>query len=231
MRVGRWGGGRWSIGARMHKTVLYLGPTLSVADARAILEAEYLPPIRRGDLAKLGAEIECVGIVDGEFYQSLAVSPKEILPLLERGVRVYGASSMGALRAAELHGCGMVGMGRIFEAYRDGAIDADDEVAVAYDPVTYRTTSAPLVNIRFALRQAVEQGMIEAGRAGAIVQAAGEIYFPDRSWRMVTQMCPELAEYLGDSPPDQKAEDALLLLRTLAEGVLDPVGLTGTGTS
>lgn len=217
----------------MRKTVVYLGPTLSVADARAILEAEYLPPIRRGDLGKLGAEVECVGIVDGEFYQSLAVSPKEILPLLERGVRVYGASSMGALRAAELHGCGMMGIGRIFEAYRDGAIDADDEVAVAYDPVTYRTTSAPLVNLRFGLERAVERGMVEAGRAAAIIEAVRDVYFPDRSWRLVTDMCPELAVYLGDSPPDQKAEDALLLLRSMANATA-AVGVdrpTGTGTS
>jgi hypothetical protein len=215
----------------MHRTAVYLGPTLSVADARSVLDAEYLPPIRRGDLAKLGAEIVVVGIVDGEFYQSLAVSPKEILPLLERGVRVYGAASMGALRAAELHSCGMTGVGRIFEAYRDGAIDADDEVAVAYDPVTYRTTSVPLVNIRFALERAVEQELIDSARACELIGAVKKVYFPERSYRLVTQLCPELSLFPGVSPPDQKAEDALLLLRTLAADAFGPDGPTGTGTS
>jgi hypothetical protein len=206
----------------MHRTVLYLGPTLGVATARAILDAEYLPPIKRGDLARHGPETECIGIVDGEFYQNLAVSPKEILPLLERGVRVYGASSMGALRAAELDSCGMIGVGSIFEAYRDGVIDADDEVAIAYDPATYRPTSAPLVNVRFALQKAVDQGLIETSRVDEIIQAVKGIYFPDRSYRLVTQLCPELSTFFGDSAPDQKAEDALLMLRTLAETTFAP---------
>lgn len=220
----------------MHRTAIYLGPTLSVTTARSILDAEYLPPIKRGDLARLGPEIECIGIVDGEFYQNLAVSPKEILPLLERGVRVYGASSMGALRATELASCGMIGVGCIFEAYCDGVLDADDEVAVAYDPVTYRATSAPLVNIRFALQNAVDQGLIEPSRVAEVIRAVKGMYFPDRSYRLVAQLCPELTTLFGDSAPDQKAEDALLLLRTLAkataaEGSLDCGRATGTGTS
>lgn len=215
----------------MHKTAVYLGPTLSVAAARSVLDAEYLPPIKRGDLGKLGAEIAFVGIVDGEFYQNLAVSPKEILPLLERGVRVFGAASMGALRAAELHACGMTGVGRIFEAYRDGVIDADDEVAVAYDPVTYRTTSVPLVNIRFALERAVEQELIDSARACELIGAVKKVYFPERSYRLVMHLCPELSLFLGVSAPDQKAEDALLLLRTLAADAFGPDGSTRTGTS
>ena len=40
------------------------------------------------------------------------------------GVRVYGAASMGALRAAELDAFGMVGIGKIYESYRVGRYDA-----------------------------------------------------------------------------------------------------------
>jgi hypothetical protein len=39
---------------------------------------------------------------------------------------------MGALRAAELHTFGMVGVGRVFEGYRDGVYEDDDEVAVVH---------------------------------------------------------------------------------------------------
>ena len=39
---------------------------------------------------------------------------------MSEGVPVFGAASMGALRAAELHEFGMRGIGRIFEAFRDG---------------------------------------------------------------------------------------------------------------
>ena len=114
----------------MRDTVVFLGPTLAREDAERILDADYLPPICRGDLAKLPEHVRYVGIVDGEFYQSLSVSPKEVLKLLRRGVTVFGSSSMGALRAAETWKLGMIGVGKIFAMYRDGILDADDEVAL-----------------------------------------------------------------------------------------------------
>jgi len=199
----------------MPNTAIYLGPSLPVAAALGILEAAYLPPIRRGDLARLPADIKCIGIVDGEFYQSLAVSPKEILPFLERGVRVFGASSMGALRAVELESYGMVGVGRIFEWFRDGAIDAEDEVALVYDPETCRALSQPLVNIRVALYAAAERGIIDASEASALIGELRQLWFPERSYRLVSRLCPALAPFLAGHPPDQKADDARLLLETI----------------
>jgi len=203
----------------MHEAAVFLGPTLSAATARSLLDARYLPPIRRGDLANLGPEIRCVGIVDGEFYQSLAVSPKEILPLLERGVSVFGSSSMGALRAAELWPYGMVGVGRIFEAYRDGVVDADDEVAVIYDPKTFRPLSDPLINIRFALEEAVQRGRLSERRAGEALAQLRAIYFPGRSFRLVSELCPELGGFPEQNRPDQKGEDARLLLHAMRAAV------------
>jgi hypothetical protein len=44
---------------------------------------------------------------------------------------------MGALRAAELHRYGMIGIGKIFEMYRDGEED-DSLVAMTFEPETYR---------------------------------------------------------------------------------------------
>lgn len=200
----------------MREIAVYLGPSLDVGFARSILDAEYLPPIRRGDLEKLAPEVRCVGIVDGEFYQNLAVSPKEILPLLDRDVQVYGASSMGALRAAELCSHGMVGVGKIFAWYRDGVIDADDEVALTYDPETYRSLSEPLINIRFVLRDAVHRGIIESSQAGEVLEALKGVYFPDRSYQLVSRLCSQLGDFLNLHRRSQKAEDAELLLRTIA---------------
>jgi hypothetical protein len=74
---------------------------------------------------------------------------------LAAGIPVYGAASMGALRAAELAQFGMVGVGRIFEAYRDGVLEPfdepfedDDEVAVLHGPpeLGHRAMSEALVN-------------------------------------------------------------------------------------
>jgi hypothetical protein len=180
------------------------------------LRADYQPPIRRGDLAKLPSETQIVGIIDGVFHQSLAVSPKEVIALLDRGTRVYGASSIGALRAAEMHQQGMIGVGAIFQMYRDGEIDADDEVAVAYDPGSGRAVSEPLVNIRFVLKIAVEQGIIGRDAEAAIISKLKEVYYPLRSYQLAAGMDPALAAFLRWGRHDQKRDDAVLLLQTIA---------------
>lgn len=200
----------------MHKTAVFLGPTLDIAMARSICEAEYLPPVKRGDLLKLPPEVCTVGIVDGEFFQSLAISPKEVLAMLDRGVKVFGASSMGALRAVETAPYGMVGIGRVFEMYRDEEIDADDEVAMTYDPLTYRATSEPLVNIRCALQDAVRCGVVAPSEAEEVLHAVRAEYFPDRSYRLAFERSPAFEAFVKEKRPDQKRDDAILLLRTMA---------------
>ena len=82
---------------------------------------------------------------------------------------------------------GMIGVGEIFQMYRDRVIDADDEVAVAYDPVTNRAVSEPLVNIRSALRLAVEQAIIPDHEAAEIISTMKGIYYPSRSYELVGQ--------------------------------------------
>ena len=59
---------------------------------------------------------------------------KEILWAMAQGIHVFGAASIGALRAAELDAFGMRGIGRIYEAFRDGVLEDDDEVAVLHGP-------------------------------------------------------------------------------------------------
>ena len=87
----------------MLDTVVFLGPSLPADRARQILEADYRPPARRGDIyqaAEAGAKVIC--LIDGVFFQDCSVAHKEVLYALGRGCRVLGASSMGARRAAEL---------------------------------------------------------------------------------------------------------------------------------
>ena len=85
-------------------TCVFLGPSLALEEARACLDATYLPPARRGDLR---AAAEAHGatrlvLLDGYFEQVPSVWHKEILWALDRRLEVWGAASMGALRAAEL---------------------------------------------------------------------------------------------------------------------------------
>ena len=200
----------------MHDTVVFLGPSMPLEEARRLLDAEFLPPIRRGDIARLPASIRFIGIVDGEFFQNLAVSPKEIIEALNRGIKVFGSSSMGALRAAETHTFGMVGIGRIFEQFRDGILDADDEVAVAYEPGTYRALSDAMVNLRESLTLARTEGVITEDQHCELISSMKARYFPHRSWHALEQMCPPLRKFAERQLlPDLKREDACALLTAL----------------
>src|SRR5262249_40432572 len=123
---------------------IFLGPTLSLRDARNVLDAVYLPPVQQGDVhrALLCHRPPAIGIVDGYFQQVPSVWHKEILWAMAQGTHVFGGASMGALRAAELDVFGMRGIGRVFQAYRDGQLspfeaepfEDDDEVAVVHGP-------------------------------------------------------------------------------------------------
>jgi hypothetical protein len=197
----------------MPDTVVYLGPSLSRSEACSILQADYLPPICRGDLAKLPDEVKTVGIIDGEFCQQLAVSSKEILVLLDRGVSIFGAASMGALRAAETHIFGTIGVGEIFRMFRDGVLDADDEVAVVYDPQSYRQLSDPLVNLRHVVKMAREANVIDEAEMNRLISEMKSWYFPDRSHSALQSLCPALVDFLrGAAIPDLKRDDARELL-------------------
>jgi hypothetical protein len=207
----------------MRDTVVFLGPTLARAEAERILNADYLPPICRGDLERLPEHIRHVGIVDGEFYQSLSVSPKEILKLLRRGVTVIGASSMGALRAAETWKLGTIGVGQIFAMYRDGILDADDEVALIYERDTYRKLSEPLVNLRAALDMAAAAGAIDEHEKNNLLLKMKSLYFPERSHQALQAISPRLRDYFKTTPwPDIKRDDALQLLHAIRARIASP---------
>jgi len=83
---------------------------------------------------------------------------------MSQGIHVFGSASMGALRAAELAAFGMEGVGSIYEAYREGQLEDDDEVAVAHMPAAYgyKCTSTAMVDIRATLVAAQAEGVISA---------------------------------------------------------------------
>jgi TfuA protein len=159
--------------------IVYLGPSLTLREAEQLLEADYRPPVRRGDLPHCFDGT--IVIIDGEFGQSLSVSPNEILRLLDQGTRVIGASSMGALRAAELYPYGMRGCGWIFDAYMSGRLIADDEVAVTYSPLDLTALTVPLVNVRVWLERLEQAGRIDGSTARQLLARARRIFYADRT--------------------------------------------------
>lgn len=206
--------------------VIYTGPSLSVDEAKKVLDAEYRPPVIRGDLASLPRGTKVVGIIDGVFFSESAIAHKEIIAVMQKGIKVFGSSSMGALRAAELTEFGMIGVGRIFECYKSGRITDDDEVAVTFNPVNGEQMSEPLVNIRYQLKVAENDGVITTVQRHELIDMVGVMFYPDRSYDRIVDKAVKagildrkkgdaLLEYVRTKPVNLKAEDALLLLHTI----------------
>ena len=142
---------------------VFTGPTISASEASRELDAVYLPPAAEGDVCRVTLHRpQAIGIIDGYFQSVPTVRHKEILWAMSRGIHVFGSASIGALRAAELAAFGMEGVGTIFELYRDGVLEDDDEVAIAHGPaeVGFLAGSEAMVNIRQTLRKAELLGMI-----------------------------------------------------------------------
>jgi hypothetical protein len=208
---------------------VFTGPTISPAAARRELDAIYRPPAAQGDVYRAALDgALAIGIIDGYFETVPAVWHKEILWTISRGIPVYGSASMGALRAAELHRYGMIGVGAIFEAYRDGILEDDDEVAVTLgsEDTGFRSLSEAMVNIRATLRAAQAAGVMTSPTRVALERLAKDLYYPERSYPALlaganTLGIPggELArfrDWLATGRLDQKRADALAMLRRLA---------------
>ena len=216
------------------RPVVFLGPTLPVAEARAVLDAEYLPPAQLGDVWRLSQERPpAIGLVDGYFDSVPAVWHKEVLYALSTGIAVYGAASMGALRAAELAPFGMVAVGTIAEAFRSGELTCDDEVALAHAAAEhdYLGFSEPLVNVRATLAAAVSAGVVRRADAETVLAHAASLFYPDRRWEHLlgaVGLRPEAADALRTWLPtgkvDQKAADARALLARMRDDVVAPPG-------
>lgn len=212
------------------RPVVFLGPSLSKAEAEGILDADYRPPVKRGDLLHLeGAEV--VGIIDGVFLQSCSVGHREILSLLNRKVKVVGGGSMGALRAAEMGHYGMTGVGRIYKMYASGEVQGDDEVALVFDPETMEPMSEPLVNLRILLDQACKSEVIDSAHRAGILDEMRAIYYPRRTIPVFLEVtrrnlgdknAERFERFFEDNYRDIKKEDAITVLkflRSLTNGV------------
>lgn len=165
--------------------LFHVGP--SWPEARSEGRIVVRPPAAGGDLARLrGALPAAVAIVDGYFETTASVWHKEIIDLLGLGVPIFGAASMGALRAAELHIFGMRGLGAIYEAYRDGRVNRDDAVMVVQMPneLGNRPLSLSLVDAEAAIGNA---DMAEDDRR-RMQRIARTINFRDRTWARMGQV-------------------------------------------
>lgn len=208
-----------------HDIIVFLGPSITKAEAQKILpDATYLPPISCGDILRvLRLNPKIIAIIDGFFENTAAVWHKEILWAMEQGVRVYGASSMGALRAAELADFGMVGVGKVFNDYYHSIITDDDEVSVFHQPEVsnFSPISDAMVNIRATVSAALQQKIIDTHLADKILSAAKSLHYSKRTLMAALEKMPNntdnFLQWLQEGNfINQKHADAIELLQLLA---------------
>jgi hypothetical protein len=213
-------------------SMVFVGPTLDSKDLAAAGDFTALPPVSQGDVYRAARRRpRAIGIIDGYFSGAPSAWHKEILWAMSEGVPVFGSASMGALRAAELHVFGMRGVGKIFEAFRDGALEDDDEVAVVHGPaeIGYLAASEPMVNIRETLALAEAKGVLRPESRRSLERFAKSLYFGERSWPALLEGAAAqgvgesevaaLRDWLPLGRVDQKRLDALAMLAAMQEAL------------
>lgn len=171
---------------------VFVGPSLAPAFRPSDPRFVWLPPALAGDIAALRHRPpERLCLIDGFFHSCPAPWHKELLLLMSLGTIVYGAASMGALRAAELEPFGMIGIGRIFEAYRRGRLSGADEVALihATEPLDWAPLTVPMVERRATLAAACRAGILTTATARQVREIARAIHFTDRDWPRIAATC------------------------------------------
>lgn len=212
--------------------LVFLGPSLSREEARQIYPgAVYLPPASMGDVLSAMRKYRphAIALIDGSFFQTMATYHKELIEALSQGIWVIGASSMGALRAAECAEYGMIGVGEIYEAYARGDLEDDDEVALSHvsEEFGYRPVTEAMVDIRASLAAAGLAGVIDHAECERLCTRQKARWFMERN--LLTSVddarelgLPEervaaLSSFLRSSRVSLKAEDARLAIARLRD--------------
>ncbi|WFU53624.1 TfuA-like protein [Bradyrhizobium pachyrhizi] len=201
----------------MPRKLVFIGPSLSATE-RPDAKVEYLGPVRHGSLFSLPlGPGDIVLIVDGVYQHFAPLRHKEIMAHLAMGVRIFGAASFGALRAAELRDVGAIPLGKVARAYCDGTVSDDSEVAVLHSPYDHHSRlTVPLVSVRFAVADLLERRRLDADAAQGIICLLSDVHFTLRSLDVMRQIldragfAPQAELLLQElrGKPDVKAEDA-----------------------
>ena len=179
---------------------IFIGPTGRGLDLSGLT---VLPPAQQGDIAtEVLKGPDTLILIDGYFTQHLAPWHKEILFAIEKGCRVIGAGSLGALRAVECKRYGMEPVGVIARWYENYTCLDDSEVALAHSCAEdgYVPLSVPLVNIRATVNALNEDK--------DIIETCSKIFFMERSWAKIKSAIGSKATVLKKNYVNQKALDA-----------------------
>lgn len=174
------------------KLFLFIGPTSygMPLDAVVTPETVILPPVRRGDIQTLieHEKPTTIAIVDGTYHAYPAVSHVEIKNALKQGWHVWGMSSMGALRAAEMRALGMRGYGAVFQRFVEDGDLPDDYVALVHGTeAPWFPVSEPLVHIEYLLQEAVRSSVITAEMNQQLMHEMRNMWFGYRTLKFLRE--------------------------------------------
>ena len=214
--------------------IVAVGPSLTDADKSRYPGISFRSPVAEGDLLRFCTEQPvAIGLVDGFWGDKTAVLHKEILWAMASGIPVYGAGSIGALRAAELDGYGMVGVGDIYRAYRSGRLTDDGDVALLHGPAAlrYRPLTVAYVDVEATVASLQARQRIAGEVVEDVLAAARGLHFGVRTWEAIaadaeTPLMPKatLLRELKEGQVEKQRLDALeLLQRMTTEPLLAPV--------
>lgn len=207
--------------------VLFAGPTLPDAVDLVPTNVEIRGPAKHRDiLAAVTDGATVIGLIDGYFEDVAPIWHKEILFALSQGVRVYGSSSMGALRAAECAAFGMIGVGKIYSLYNSGELVDDSDVAQIHGPreMNYVSLSEPLVNVLATLDDLLLRRELGHVEYAGLRTSAKRLFFKERTYRAIVANADlpnnssreTLQILLRRNAINQKRRDALELLDAIA---------------
>jgi hypothetical protein len=210
--------------------IVFSGPSLPPRKAPIIPGLEWRPPVRQGDLYLAAlSRPALIGLIDGYFESVPTVWHKEILWAMDQGIHVYGAASIGALRAAELADFGMKGIGHIYRQFRTAAWRDDDEVAVLHGPgdIDFVQVTEAMVNVRATIDRAITDGIVEPRVASVLLRIAKSLFYKDRTYEVIlgAAAAAGLAQsaierfgiWLQEGRVDQKRFDALEMVGAMAD--------------
>jgi hypothetical protein len=204
------------------RTIVFTGPSLSPEMAKKILPHAWIhAPAKCGDILKvIRLSPQRIAIIDGYFEQTASLWHKEILFALSLGIEVYGASSMGALRAIELEPYGMKGIGKIFELLKKNQSTDDDEVCLAHTE-DFSHQTPPMCNIRATLDQAVFHHQLNETEKNSYLERIKALPYYERSFSELSGET-RLINFCIQNYVDQKKEDAIALLNYLKHTPFTP---------
>jgi hypothetical protein len=210
--------------------IVFTGPSLPPSSAPAPAGLEWRPPVRQGDVYRAAlSRPALIGVIDGYFESVATVWHKEILWAMTQGIHVYGAASIGALRAAELADFGMKGIGEIYRQFHTAALADDDEVAVLHGPaeVDYVPVTEAMVNVRATINRALQLKIVTPPTATVLLGVAKSLFYKERTYEAISSGATRLgvshdavgrfAAWLPEGRIDQKRRDALEMVEAMAE--------------